>query len=229
MKFSRYISYITSLALALIGMYAAAQELPEMPADPSVKSGVLPNGTNYYVMANADTKGLADFALVQKSGKTFSEGSSQQQKTEELLTSIPVLNGKSPRKFFSRNGVVPYNGRFIDFRDDASVFRFSEVITNEDPVMLDSTLLVLMGMLEAGRDYCAPSDNAVIVSGDIDADEVVGKLKLLSYMIPARESDEKGSYAWSNSDASYSVVKTEKGVSEISLSWRLEKKLDNRV
>ena len=223
MKFSRYISYITSLVLALIGMCAAAQELPEMPADPSVKSGVLPNGTNYYVMANADTKGLADFALVQKSGKTFSEGSSQQQKTEELLTSIPVLNGKSPRKFFSRNGVVPYNGRFIDFRDDASVFRFSEVITNEDPVMLDSTLLVLMGMLEAGRDYCAPSDNAVIVSGDIDADEVVGKLKLLSYMIPARESDEKGSYAWSNSDASYSVVKTEKGVSEISLSWRLER------
>ena len=71
MKFSRYISYITSLALALIGMYAAAQELPEMPADPSVKSGVLPNGTNYYVMANADTKGLADFALVQNQAKLF--------------------------------------------------------------------------------------------------------------------------------------------------------------
>ena len=194
-----------------------------MPADPSVKSGVFPNGTNYYVMANADTKGIADFALVQKSGKTFSEGVSQEKITEELLTSIPILNGKSPRKFFSRNGVIPYNGRFVDVKDGAVVFRFSEVITNEDPVMLDSTLLVLMGMLEAGKDYCAPSENAVIISGDIDADEVVGKMKMLSYMIPARDSEEKESYTWSDSDASYSVVKIENDLSEISLSWRGER------
>ena len=66
---SRYISYITALVLSFFSAFATAQSLPEMSADPMIKYGVLPNGTNYYVIANGDTKGTVDFALVHKSCK----------------------------------------------------------------------------------------------------------------------------------------------------------------
>ena len=182
-----------------------------MPSDPSVKSGVLSNGTNYYVMANADTKGMADFALVQKSGKSVSAN---------LLDAIPVLKGGSPRDFFMRNAVVPHNGRFLEIKDDASIFRFYDVVTSAEQPLLDSTLLVLIGMVDAARENCPLADNAVIVSGDVNADEVVGKLKMLSYMVPSGKGLQERTYHWEDSQAKYSVCKTDGEVSEISIKWR---------
>ena len=102
-----------------------------MPADPSVKSGSLPNGTHYYIMANSETKGMADFALVQKDADM----------AESVLKDLPVL-GVSPLKFFSDNGAVPHNGRFLQRENDAALFRFAEVMISAKSSMLDSTLLV---------------------------------------------------------------------------------------
>lgn len=208
---SRYITYVITVLSLFVWACAFAQELPEMPSDPSIKSGVLPNGTNYYVMANADTKGLANFALVQKSGKTFSPS---------LLNELPVLKGGSPREFFMRNAVVPHNGRFLEIKDEASIFRFSDVITSAEQPVLDSTLLVLMGMVDAARENCPIADNAVIVSGDVNSDEVVNKLKMLSYMIPSGHESEERTYQWEDSPAIYSVRKTENEISEISIRWQ---------
>lgn len=208
----RYIPYITALILSFFSAFATAQDLPEMPADPMIKVGVLPNGTNYYVIANGDTKGMADFALVQKSS---------QRHSVDPLASLPLLGDLSPRKFFIENGVLPHEGRFVERRDGAAVCRFGEVMISGKPALLDSTLLVIMGIIEAGQGYSAPSDNAVIISGDIKTDEVVEKIKMLSYMIPAGCSDKKDGYVWKDEDAVFSVHPSEGKLSVVNVSWRL--------
>ena len=209
---SRYISYITALVLSFFSAFATAQSLPEMSADPMIKYGVLPNGTNYYVIANGDTKGTVDFALVHKSCKAG---------LEDPLASLPALGNLSPRKFFSENGVIPHKGRFVERRDGASVYRFGEVMISGKPVLLDSTLLVIMGIIEAEQEYSVPSDNAVIVSGDINPEEVVAKMRMLSYMIPARYSERKEGYVWKDADAVFSVRPSEGTLAAVNVSWRL--------
>ena len=48
-------------ASALVMLFACvlhAQEIPVLPADPAVTSGVLPNGMSYYIVSNGSEKGL---------------------------------------------------------------------------------------------------------------------------------------------------------------------------
>lgn len=204
------------------------QELPKMPIDPAIQSGVLPNGTNYYVISNPDTKGMADFALVQKSGRTFPDKVSTSEISESLLTAIPDIDNLSPRRFFVENDVVPRNGRFIETKDGAAIYRFSKVLIAEKPALLDSSLLVLMSMINATRDLedpfarsCyAPSENAVIVSGDIQSGAVIEKLRMLSYMTPSRNAVERVPYVWSDEKSTFSVFPSTNSTVDIDVVWR---------
>ena len=153
MTILRYIYIISAAFLLLFTPPATAQDLPQMETDPEVKCGSLPNGTRYYVMANPETKGMADFALVQKDGAM----------SESVLSDLPAL-GISPMKYFISNGVAPHNGRFLQPGTGAAVFRLAEVMTSAKPSLMDSTLLVLMGMVDASKEVCAPSRNAIVAS-----------------------------------------------------------------
>ena len=226
---SKYIFNIILVFFLLFGTMAFAQELPKMPEDSSIQVGVLPNGTNYYVVANPDTKGLADFALVQKSGKGFADKVKTTEISEGLLSSLPNLDGISPRKFFMKYDVVPQEGRFISVQDGEAVFRFSNVVLKDRPQMLDSTLLVLMSMIHSMRDYeddfvrsCyAPSENAIVISGDINADEVIEKIKMLSYMTPTFVAVQRDGYVWKEKDAKYVSIKSSGNTATISAAWKL--------
>ena len=57
---------IAILPVLLFPIIVTAQDLPKMPADPAIVTGSLPNGLSYYVISNAAEKGMADFALIQK-------------------------------------------------------------------------------------------------------------------------------------------------------------------
>ena len=213
----------------LFGTRSFAQELPKMPEDTGIQMGVLPNGTNYYVVANPGTKGLADFALVQKSGKGFSNKVKTTEISESLLTRLPNLDGLSPRKFFMDYDVVPKEGRFISVQDGKAVFRFSNVVLKDRPQMLDSTLLVLMSMIHSMRDYedsfvrsCyAPSENAIIISGDVKTDEVIEKIKMLSYMTPNYAAVQRNEYVWREKDAKYISIKSSGRTAIIKAAWKL--------
>lgn len=66
------------LVLALVAMVVApavAQQIPELPIDPSVRYGKLPNGLTYYIRQNAEPKGQADFYIAQKVGSVQEEDS----------------------------------------------------------------------------------------------------------------------------------------------------------
>lgn len=226
---SRYISYIFIFVALLFHSLAFAQDLPKMPVDKAVVSGVLPNGISYYVVANSDTKGMADFALVQKSGSTFTDKIQTSEISERLMSCLPELDSLSPRKFFIRNGVVPKNGRFISTKNGAAIFRFRNVVVTEKSSVLDSTLLILMGMVRSAREQeddfarsCyAPSQSAIIVSGDVKSDQIVEKIKMLSYMIPSQASVTRGEYQWEDKQPVFKVVPADKKTSEIKVSWTM--------
>ena len=60
---------VYTFAFFLISLGMMAQSLPVLPSDAAVNQGVMPNGMAYYVVANKSAKGMADFALVQRTGR----------------------------------------------------------------------------------------------------------------------------------------------------------------
>lgn len=70
------------LALAIVSLFvmpamtAMAQEMPQvpqLPLDPQVRKGVLPNGLTYYIRHNEKPKGQADFYIAQKVGSILED------------------------------------------------------------------------------------------------------------------------------------------------------------
>lgn len=67
MKFN-FKTLFTAFAMAMVTFTGFAQKPDELPADPQVRHGVLPNGLNYYIRHNETPKGQADFFIAQKVG-----------------------------------------------------------------------------------------------------------------------------------------------------------------
>lgn len=218
------------VAFICFAISVPAQDLPKLAADPSVRQGVLPNGMTYYISVSQASKGQADFALVQKTGQcTDSLASCTAEAVREALSGVHRLGGRSPQEFMISHGAKAGRRGFAEVHDDATVFRFPGVRLSDGPAVLDSALLVMMDMTERislsddewVRKWYAPSDQAVIVSGDIDAGAVAEKLKMLSYMTPKRESAERKGYEWESRPMP--VIDSEggnDGLAAVSLTWR---------
>lgn len=201
---------ILSLALILIvSGYVSAQSLPLMPADPAVSAGVLPNGMSYYIVENSTSKGLADFALIQKTGTDTPEPELSERPVtvaKDVLASLPRLRPDSPQTFFSRHGVAPGKDGFVKVSPNATVYRFSNVAVSAGSSLVDSSLLVLLNMADQGTDssdeflsrWYVPSDQAIVISGDVKAAELAEKLRLMSMMTPAGKSAERKEYVWND-------------------------------
>ena len=192
--YKQLFAFVATLCFAIS---VPAQDLPKLASDQAVKQGVLPNGMTYYIAADKSQKGTADFALVQKTGlKTDSLSSKAVEAARKALSYVPRLKGRSPQEFMTFHGASAGNGGFVEVRDDATVFKFPGVRISDGKAVLDSALLVIMDMTERVtwtddgflKKWYAPSDQAVIVAGDVDAGAVAEKLKMLSYMTPDRKS-----------------------------------------
>ena len=87
--------------------------------------------------------------------------------------------------------------------------------------VLDSTLLMIMDIVDG---YYAPADQAVVISGDIDAKAVAEKLTSMSYMIPYVEpspllqfGSEMNEEAWFFTDSDDSPF------ADISFTWKSQR------
>ncbi len=196
----------TVLAVSLITIIVPAQEIPVLPGDPAVMYGVTPNGMSYYLVTNPDVKATADFALVQRTGRLTSDDSTgirAVSSARDALASLRRIEPSSPMRFLASHEIAPGREGFVSVTDDATVFRFSDVRLNLGTDVVDSTLLVLMDVADRAnyvdddfiRKWYTPSDQAIVVSGDIDAKAIASKLRNMSYMIPAGESAERSEYA----------------------------------
>lgn len=223
---------ITVLASLLLAMTMPAQDIPVLPADPSVMSGVMPNGMTWYIVSNGSDKGVADFALVQKTGVSTvadSLSSDVPDIARDALMSLPRLNPSSPRDFLSRHGVVPGRNGYVSVTENATVFRFENVPVAENAALLDSTLIMVMDIADRASTSCddflkkwySPADQAVVISGDVDAKTLVQKLTYMSLMIPSRESASRPDYVWHGSDKVVFLADTScvSPLVEVSMTW----------
>lgn len=232
MNKSRWMRALLIVAGMFLSTIMPSQNLLVLPPDGAVKAGVLPNGMGYYVVANPTRKGAADFALVQKTGLENIADSTVFRVVSlarEALSVLPRTGGLSVQKFFASHGVTPGKEGFVKVSDDHTEYRFSDVLLSR-PAVLDSALLVLLDMTDRVsvtedtfvRNWYSPSDQAVVIAGDVDAAAVVEKLKMLSYMTPAVPSLPRKGYVWEEKDAVYEAVGPDgNGLATFTAVWTL--------
>lgn len=224
MSVSNYRILVFLLISLLFNTLSFAQQLPELPEDKTIVSGTLPNRTKYYIVANPVSKNMADFALVQKSGKMSCKDKSELENCDVLKQQNP-RNGIIPLRFFADNDILPSDRGFIEDRDDAVIFRFNEVMPVSDEALLDSALLVLMTVQQewelADTSDCAEKDYAIVISGDINPNTLSQKLKMLSYIVPSIPAAEKKKYEWKPEESSFMSYKSDDRIASISISWKL--------
>ena len=179
-------------------------------------AGVLPNGLSYYIVSNPKTKGLADFALVQKVG-TSDIGEQAHNVAQGALASLPRLQSMTPQSFLVSSGVRADKNGFVKVMEDATIYHFKDIVLEKENI--DSLLLVMMDIV--GKTY-SPSDQAVVISGDVDAALYESKLKMLSYMISAESPMERGEErAWTGRENAEFEIMTDSSVEYVTVtaSW----------
>ena len=184
--------------MAVLSFVAEAQPFAVLPDTPDLKKGVLPNGISYYIFQNTSLKGIADFALVQKTGLS-DEGPGETGRVKEyakdLLSWSERLGLDSPQQMMVRRGAIPREYGYVKVDSTSTVFWFDDVPVLDDPSVIDSTLLVLFDIIDrTNRDddpfvaaHYSPAKQAVMISGDVDAVSLEQKMKMLSLMVMPRQ------------------------------------------
>ena len=211
-----------------------AQDLPLITPDPAIKQGNLPNGMKYYLVSNPSVKGFADFALVQRTGTmTVPDSGSVRSVSiaKEALAKLPRIAGKSPQAWLAAHGVTTTAEGFINVSSDATVFRFHDVPLSAGTNVADSTLLLMLSIVdrisvtddEFLSTWYAPSDQALVVSGDINVDAMATRINAMSYMTPSSPSMPRGGYEWVESDTARfrTVADPEADLAAVTLEWKL--------
>ncbi len=180
--------HILYLALFLCAAYSYAA--PALETDPSVASGTLDCGLNYYMVTNDSRVGLADFALAIRYD-------SPQAKSEvpgllrRSLDSLPHFRVRTPSAFLLDNGIRFSRSGYVSAGKDAAMLHLRNVAVNRSDKMVDSTLLFFFDIVSEAvsgnsggmRNASGPGSCAVIVSGNVDKDEILKKMNMLSLMI----------------------------------------------
>lgn len=188
-----------------------AKQLPSLPTASEITTGTLSNGIEYYLVSNPYSHGYADYALVQK-------GVFDEQDAREALLSLPRFDSQKPYLFLAGRGVAYPRDGFVKTDRYSARYRFENVPTS-DTATSDSTLMMIF-------DLCARSDReqAIIISGDINAETIKGKMSIFSMLIPKlSDSEVKPQYEWSPSQEAVfrSGCNSSQGVAGITLKYTL--------
>lgn len=134
---------LMTLAAALMCIFAMSAQ--ELPLNPNVKAGVLPNGLHYYILHNELPKERANFYIAQKVGSTLE--TPEQLGLAHFLEHM-AFNGT---KNFPGKDMLNYlQNKGIRFGADINAYTgFDETVYNinnvptTDQALMDSVLLVL--------------------------------------------------------------------------------------
>ncbi|MBR1652395.1 MAG: insulinase family protein [Alloprevotella sp.] len=140
----KQIKFLFVLLATLMLQPAAAQQMPELPIDPAVRVGVLPNGLTYYIRHNALPEKQAFFYIAQKVGSVQEEES--QRGLAHFLEHM-AFNGSQN---FKGNSLISYTERIgVKFGQNLNAYTSTdETVYNIDNVPvtesnIDSCLLIL--------------------------------------------------------------------------------------
>ncbi|MDE6484293.1 MAG: insulinase family protein [Duncaniella sp.] len=138
---------LTALVLLVMMIIPAvkAQMIPELPVDPDVKIGKLPNGLTYYIRHNEYPKGQADFYIAQNVGSILEEDNQRglahflEHMCFNGTTHFP---GSSLRDWLETVGVKFGNNLNAVTGVDETIYNISNVPVARKSVQ-DSCLLIL--------------------------------------------------------------------------------------
>ena len=152
---------------------APAGDLPTLSQTSSVQTGRFPSGLSYYIVPNTSSKGYANFALVQK-------GVGNRDDARAALES----------SFFPSKGVGYTRDGYISWHGTSAVFRFEDVPVFQS-VASDSTIVSIFNLVGSCK-----GEQAIIVSGDVDAARLRDRLYMMSLMMQTRTPVEDPPYEW---------------------------------
>lgn len=142
-QFKKTLLFLLMLAL-LPAMQVFAQQIPQLPIDPAVRMGVLPNGMTYYIRHNSLPEKQAFFYIVQK------VGSVQEEEPQRGLAHFLEHMAFGGTTNFPGNGIINYTQRIgVKFGENLNAYTSTdETVYNIDnvpvtPANLDSCLLIL--------------------------------------------------------------------------------------
>lgn len=217
------------LLLSMIVPDANAAGLPALPTASRIKTGVLDNGISYYIVTNATEKGRADIALVQKGGYACDTESTLGSTSVNMmgsLTELPHFKTRAPSDFLSGNCIWPDEKGYAVSYPDATVYRFNNLELGRSKDIVDSTLLLVFDIIgmqaeDLGGRY-VPQNHAIIISGDVDASAVLGKMNILSMLVAnTRPAPVEETYTWNGTEKpAFSVVPSDTpGIVSISAEY----------
>ena len=195
---------LPAVSCLLSSITVPAADLPSLPVAPQIKTGVLDNGIAYYLVTNSTEKGRADIALIQKGGygyETPATAGSSAVHAMGSLAALPHFRSETPFRYLSRNCIWPGSEGYVAVYDDATVYRFRNLELARSKDLVDSTLLLVFDIIgstaENAGDRYAPMNQAIVVSGDVDAGAVLNKMNMLSMLVPRRgKADAGNEYGW---------------------------------
>ena len=199
MKFrtSKYLILALCALLSSSRIVPAQTQLPPLTTDPRIQRGTLGSGITYYMVTDPSVKGYADVAIVQR---------------DEPLSE--AKRGSINSRFLSRMGIGPGPEGFLTDEDGSTVYRFGHVPFYR-PEVLDSTLLYTFALVAQSK-----AQQAVIVSGDIDAPELKKKMDIFSMLVPRMlvKENHRPDYVWEPSPAPSVQIRTD-GAPLVSVSY----------
>ena len=204
-----------SLAAPVSSSAAYGADYPSLPAAGSISKGVLDNGITYYIVPNKSEKGLADICLVQRGGYGMEDAASAGSSAVRVmgaLSELPRFRRDTPYRFLSRNHIWPGPEGYAEIGEDAVTYRFRDLNLSRSGEMVDSVLLLVFDIIsrdaESFPERYSAADQAIVVSGDIDAGSVLGKMNMLSLLVPKSSlSASPAEYSWKEeSEAAYRYI-----------------------
>lgn len=233
------------LSFLLSASLSGAQELPAIPEDSRISYGLLPDGVEYYIVSNSTCKGFADLSLVWRLGEPGGEDSLSVSGAAPASLSVPealdlargylagtdLFPAPGPEQFLRRNGIQGSSCGYVETRDNALIFNFSRIDLSKGSSLTDSLYLMVFDMVrgysravrEAGASDCG---QAIMISGDIDKDAVLGKFRMLSLFVPETGARKPVSpYVWYPGDSLRCVSSAVPGarVASVTAEYALER------
>lgn len=179
----KHLKYLLSVVAWLVFSITvpAQPNLPRLPEDKAIRRGTLASGVTYYIIENPVVKGRADIALVRRG---------------EPVDGTAAGHLAPYASFLGRSGISPGRGGFIQSRGGSTMFSFPSVPMHET-VLQDSTLFMVFNLINE-----SPADEAVIISGDVNAQALKQKLDIFSLMVPGKSVGlRQDTHAWNSNPA----------------------------
>ncbi|MCQ2174294.1 MAG: insulinase family protein [Bacteroidales bacterium] len=166
--------HLLSILAFLVPVLMSGQAVSYTGTSPNIINGVLPNGVSYYLVRNGASGPYADFALVQN-------GNFDTRTVGESLDRLPHFGDVKPYEYLASKGVGYSVSGLASLSPYGVVYRFRDVPVYETSVA-DTLLLMVFDLIQT-----YPSEQALVISGDISPDKILERLQTLSMIVSPRE------------------------------------------